>query len=50
MSDIQIKLPDGSSRALAQGANARELARSISPQLAKKVVVALVNGKIQDLA
>lgn len=50
MSDIIIKLPDGSERSLAKGANAMDLARSISSQLAKKIVVALVNGQVQDLA
>lgn len=50
MSEISIKLPDGSERTLKEGATAMDLAHSISSQLAKKIVVALVNGQVQDLA
>ncbi len=50
MSEISIKLPDGSERKLSEGSTAMDLAQSISSQLAKRVVVALVNGQVQDLA
>jgi threonyl-tRNA synthetase len=50
MSEILIKLPDGSERKLPKGASAMDLAQNISPQLAKRIVVALVNGQLQDLA
>lgn len=49
MSDISIKLPDGNLRKLVKGQSALDLASSISPGLAKRVVVARVNGRIQDL-
>lgn len=49
MSEILIKLPDGNTKSLAQGKNALDLATMISPQLAKRVVVARVNGVVQDL-
>lgn len=49
MADIRIKLPDGNERSLHEGATALDLAHQISPGLAKKTVVALVNGNIQDV-
>ncbi len=45
---INIQLPDGSERELADGATAYDLAESISPNLAKVVLAAKVNGQIQD--
>lgn len=49
MSEIIVKLPDGSEKKLAQGSSAMDLAMAISSSLAKKVVVAKVNGQVQDL-
>ncbi len=49
MSDLFITLPDGQKKQLQQGANALDLAEAISPQLAKRIVVARVNGQIQDV-
>jgi threonyl-tRNA synthetase len=46
---IQIKLPDGSSRQLADGASALDLANAIGPGLAKNAVAAKVGGKVVDL-
>jgi threonyl-tRNA synthetase len=46
---ITIKLPDGSARELADGANAADLAASIGPGLAKAAVAAKVNGQVVDL-
>ncbi|SVD80115.1 uncharacterized protein METZ01_LOCUS432969, partial [marine metagenome] len=45
---INIQLPDGSERELADGATAYDLAESISPNLAKVVLAAKVNGQIHD--
>lgn len=47
---MQIRLPDGSSKALPEGASALDLAKSIGPGLAKAAVAAKVNGKTVDLA
>lgn len=49
MSDIHIKLPDGSEKLIKSGSSALDLAALISPQLAKRVLVALVNDQVQDL-
>jgi threonyl-tRNA synthetase len=46
---ISVKLPDGTQRPLPQGASSLTLAESISPGLAQRVVVALVNGEISDI-
>ncbi|MFL6206789.1 MAG: threonine--tRNA ligase [Acidimicrobiales bacterium] len=51
MSDqISIRLPDGSTRALATGTTAAGLAEDIGPRLAKAAVIAVVNGDERDLA
>jgi len=47
---IEVKLPDGSARALADGATALALAEAIGPGLAKAAVVAKVNGQVRDLS
>ncbi len=47
---IEVKLPDGSVRGLADGASALDLARDIGPGLAKAAVVAMVNDVIVDLS
>jgi threonyl-tRNA synthetase len=49
MADITISLPDGSTRALAEGATAGDLAAAIGPRLAKAAVIAEVNGVERDL-
>jgi threonyl-tRNA synthetase len=50
MSDeITIRLPDGSTRALAAGATASDLAKDIGSRLAKAAVIAVVNGEERDL-
>ena len=47
---IEVKLPDGSARALADGSTALALAEAIGPGLAKAAVVAKVNGQVKDLS
>src|SRR5947207_12104341 len=49
MSQIQITLPDGSSRELAAGAPVRAVAEAISPGLARAALAAVVDGKLVDL-
>jgi threonyl-tRNA synthetase len=49
MADITITLPDGSQRALPQGATATTVAESIGSRLAKAAVAAVVNGEEWDL-
>lgn len=46
---IEVKLPDGSRRELADGASALDLAQAIGPGLAKSAVAAKVNGAVSDL-
>ena len=46
---ISVGLPDGSTRELAEGTTAAELARSIGSRLAKAAVVATVDGREVDL-
>jgi threonyl-tRNA synthetase len=45
---IQITLADGSQKQFQEGVTALEIARSISEQLAKKVLAASVNGEVWD--
>ena len=49
-SSLSVRLPDGSERALTEGASAKDLAESISKGLAKNAVAAKVNGEVVDLA
>ncbi|HPU40456.1 MAG TPA: TGS domain-containing protein, partial [Microthrixaceae bacterium] len=49
MSDIAIKLPDGSERTLDDGATGTDLAASIGKRLAKDALVVEVNGQPVDL-
>lgn len=49
MAHIRINLPDGSVREMPAQSSSLALAEDISPGLAKRVVVALVNGQVQDL-
>ncbi|MCA9715383.1 MAG: threonine--tRNA ligase [Myxococcales bacterium] len=46
---IAVTLPDGSSRSLEDGATVLDLARSISPGLAKATVIGLVNDRQVDV-
>jgi threonyl-tRNA synthetase len=48
--EITIRLPDGSTRALAAGTTASGLASDIGARLAKAAVVAVVNGEERDLS
>ena len=50
MSDIDVLLPDGSSRRVPAGSDAAGLASSISRGLAKAAVAAELNGKLVDLS
>ena len=49
MTTLSVTLPDGSSRELAQGATALDLAKSIGTGLAKAAVAAVVDGVETDL-
>ena len=49
MSDIDVLLPDGSTRTLPEGASALTLALSIGARLAKDAIAATVNGELTDL-
>lgn len=46
---VEVKLPDGGVRALQPGANGLDLAKDISPGLAKNAVAVRVDGEIRDL-
>jgi len=50
MSDIQITLPDGSSRAVPAGTRVADVAASISPRLLKAALAGSVDGKLVDLS
>ena len=50
METIQIKLPDGATRQVPRGTTPAEIARQISPSLAKEALVARVNGDLIDLS
>ncbi|MDA3039803.1 MAG: TGS domain-containing protein, partial [Actinomycetota bacterium] len=49
MSNILVKLPDGSERTLPEGATGADLAADIGKRLAKDAVIAVVDGVEQDL-
>jgi threonyl-tRNA synthetase len=46
---INIKLPDGSTKSITKSSTGLDLAKSISPGLAKKAVAIDINGKTSDL-
>ncbi|WP_406676583.1 threonine--tRNA ligase [Moorella sp. ACPs] len=46
---MQVILPDGSVREYAAGTTAQEVARDISPKLAREALAARVNGEVWDL-
>ena len=45
---IQLTFPDGAVREFADGTTAREVATTLSPSLAKKAVIAKVDGRFYD--
>src|ERR1700730_4252338 len=49
MSNIEITLPDGSKKPVAEGTSPLDIAKSIGPRLADAVIVAKVNGELYDL-
>jgi threonyl-tRNA synthetase len=49
MSDVNITLPDGSSRRVPAGTPALDIATGISPRLAKASLAAVVDGRLVDL-
>ena len=50
MSQVNIKFPDGSVKDFAAGTTGFEIAKSISPRLAKEAVVVRVDGQLRDLS
>jgi threonyl-tRNA synthetase len=46
---MNIVLPDGKCRNIAEGSNAFEFAKQLSPQLAKQAIAAKINDKLADL-
>ncbi len=49
METIQITLPDGATRQFPRGTTPAEIARQISPELAREALVARANGDLVDL-
>jgi threonyl-tRNA synthetase len=47
---IQVTFPDGAERAYEPGVSGLEIAKSISPSLAKRTVAMVRNGELADLA
>jgi len=50
MAEVQIQFPDGSVKAYAPGTTGFDIARSISPRLAKSAIAVKVNGQVRDLS
>ena len=50
MSDVTLTFPDGASRTVKSGTTGLEVAKSISPSLAKRTVAMSLDGKLADLA
>ena len=46
----QVKLPDGSTLEIADGTDAKQLAKQIAPSLAEAAIAAKVNGRLVDLS
>ncbi|HXK49557.1 MAG TPA: threonine--tRNA ligase [Clostridiales bacterium] len=46
---IKVKFPDGNVKEYAEGTLAIEVAKSISPSLAKEVIAVQIDGKLKDL-
>ena len=49
VSDISVKLPDGSERSLPAGATGADLAAAIGKRLAKDAIIAVIDGVEADL-
>jgi len=45
---MKITFPDGNIREYESGTSAMDIAKGISPKLAEQVIVAKINGKVQD--
>jgi len=50
MSEITVRLPDGSERSLPEGSTAGDLAAAIGSRLAKAAVIAVIDGTERDLS
>jgi threonyl-tRNA synthetase len=50
VSEVTITFPDGKARKVASGATGLEIAKSISPSLAKRTVAMSLDGALADLA
>ena len=50
MTDVTITFPDGKQRQVASGTTGLEIAKSISPSLAKRTVAMQLDGALADLA
>jgi threonyl-tRNA synthetase len=48
--DIVLTMPDGAARKIKAGMTGLEVAKSISPSLAKRTVAMVLDGKLSDLA
>ena len=49
MSEVTLTMPDGAKRAVKQGATGLDVAKSISPSLAKRTVAMTLDGVLADL-
>jgi threonyl-tRNA synthetase len=49
MSDISLTFPDGAKRQVSSGTSGLDVAKSISPSLAKRTVAMSLDGKLADL-
>jgi threonyl-tRNA synthetase len=50
MAEVQIKFPDGSVKPFESGTTGYEIAKSISPRLAKEAIAIKVDGNVRDLS
>ncbi|MGA7117602.1 MAG: threonine--tRNA ligase, partial [Hyphomicrobium sp.] len=50
MTDVTLTFPDGAQRKIAKGTSGYEVAKSISPSLAKRTVAMQLDGVLSDLA
>ena len=50
MTDVTLTFPDGAERKVKSGTTGLEVAKSISPSLAKRTVAMQLDGKLADLA
>jgi threonyl-tRNA synthetase len=50
MPDVQRQFPDGSVRSYESGSTGYDIARSISPRLAKDAIAVKVDGRVRDLS